>query len=312
MLKLLKSLHQQGVLGINRRNLDYIFEYNRRDHYPIVDNKLLTKKLAEQHGIAVPTLYAVIHNEGENKRLPQQLSAWSDFVIKPAHGSGGNGIVVITETIKNHYRKSSGALITGTDLSFHISNILSGVYSLGGHPDVALIEYRVQSDPVFEKITYQGVPDVRVIVYRGYPAMAMIRLPTRASDGKANLHQGAIGVGINMVTGITLGGVSQNHLADTHPDTLELIADQAIPHWDTILQLAACSYDLTQLGYLGVDIVLDRERGPLILELNARPGLNIQIANRSGLIKRYEKIDQYCDQTHNVDQRIQAIKTWFS
>ena len=41
--------------------------------------------------------------------------------------------------------------------------------------------------------------------------------------------------------------------------------------------------DLAPLGYLGVDIVLDRELGPMMLELNARPGLAIQIANNQGL-----------------------------
>ncbi len=48
---------------------------------------------------------------------------------------------------------------------------------------------------------------------------------------------------------------------------------------------------MTGLGYQGIDIVLDREQGPLILELNARPGLNIQIANRAGLHKRLTAIE---------------------
>ena len=40
-----------------------------------------------------------------------------------------------------------------------------------------------------------------------------------------------------------------------------------------------------QLGYVGVDIVLDANYGPMVLEANARPGLNIQIANNQGLLK---------------------------
>ena len=70
--------------------------------------------------------------------------------------------------------------------------------------DYAIIEKRVVVDPVFEEVSYEGIPDIRIISLLGYPAMAMVRLPTRLSGGKANLHQGAIGVGVNLATGKTL------------------------------------------------------------------------------------------------------------
>lgn len=53
-----------------------------------------------------------------------------------------------------------------------------------------------------------------------------------------------------------------------------------------MLLMAAEAIEMTGLGYLGADFVLDKERGPVLLELNARPGLAIQIANRSGLRRR--------------------------
>ena len=59
------------------------------------------------------------------------------------------------------------------------------------------------------------------------------------------------------------------------------------------MNLAARSYELTGLGYQGVDLVLDKDKGPLILELNARPGLNIQIANRAGLLTRLQLVEQH-------------------
>jgi hypothetical protein len=55
--------------------------------------------------------------------------------------------------------------------------------------------------------------------------------------------------------------------------------------------MAASAFDMTGLGYLGVDIVIDRDQGPLLLELNARPGLGIQIANMAGLRSRLERIE---------------------
>ncbi|MDX1411413.1 MAG: alpha-L-glutamate ligase-like protein, partial [Nitrospirales bacterium] len=244
--------------------------------------------------------------------LPRILQPYQDFVIKPAQGSGGDGIVVITGRRKERYRKANGQLIAQEDLNHHVSNTLSGMYSLGGHPDKALIEYRVQFDPVFEAISYQGVPDIRIIVFLGVPVMAMVRLPTRMSDGKANLHQGAIGAGINITTGLTLSGVWKNEIVTEHPDTENPIVGVQVPSWDTLLHLAARCYELTGLGYQGVDLVLDRTKGPLILELNARPGLNIQIANRAGLRPRLKLVEQATSKLKTLEDRLEFAKSQFS
>ncbi len=165
---------------------------------------------------------------------------------------------------------------------------------------------------MFAAVSYQGVPDIRVIVYRGYPTMAMVRLPTRASDGKANLHQGAVGAGINMSSGVTMNGVLNDEVVDEHPDTGALVAGLEIPHWDFILESSAKAYEVTGLGYLGVDMVIDADRGPLILEMNARPGLNIQIANGTGLRKRISRIEAIHDSTATAAERAALAKKEFA
>lgn len=286
-----RGLRQLGVLGINQRNADYILPFNRRRHYPLVDDKRLTKQLALAAGIAVPELYGIVEIIRQIKALDKLLAPYEDFVIKPAHGSGGKGILVITGRYQECYRKATGMALTEEEVGHHIANILSGMYSLGGLPDTALIEYRVKFDPLFEPISYLGVPDIRTLVFRGVPVLAMIRLPTRLSDGKANLHQGAIGVGIDLVTGRTGAGVWQEQVIERHPDTGGEVGGLEIPHWDNILELTARCFDLVGLGYIGVDIVLDRDLGPLVLELNARPGLSIQLANRAGLLSRLQRIE---------------------
>ena len=215
--------------------------------------------------------------------------------MKPAHGSGGDGILVITGRKGERYRRSSGNLMPRGEFEHHLSNGLSGLFSLGGQPDHLLVEYRVQFDPVFEQVSYKGVPDIRIIVFLGVPVMAMIRLPTRQSDGKANLHQGAIGVGIDLPTGVTRRGVFGTEVVREHPDTEHPLVGLAIPHWDDLLEMSARCCDLSGLGYIGVDFVLDRERGPLILELNARPGLAIQIANGNGLLHRLRRVEALRD-----------------
>ena len=290
-----KKLRAEGVLGLNERNADYIMRLNPRRFYPRVDDKALTKELATAAGMAVPELYGMITNQGEVRNFTDIVGERGSFVVKPAQGSGGDGILVVTgrsSRKRDSFRLASGVLISTAEISHHISNIVSGQYSLSGNPDKALIEYCVSFDPIFAEVSYQGVPDIRVIVYRGYPAMAMVRLPTRASDGKANLHQGALGVGIDMSTGETVAGVLQNDIVEEHPDTGALVAGLSIPHWDFILESAARCYEVTELGYLGVDMVIDRSLGALILEMNARPGLNIQIANCTGLATRIARIDE--------------------
>ena len=312
MLGRIRRLREAGVLGINRRNADYTLRYNPRHLYPLVDDKLQTKRLALEAGIAVPELYGVIAHEYEIKGLADMLRPHDSFVIKPAHGSGGNGIVVITGRMRRMYRKAGGLLIGPDELAYHVSNTLSGLYSLGGYPDQAIIEYRVQFDPVFEAISYQGVPDIRIIVFLGVPVLAMVRLPTRASEGKANLHQGAIGVGVDIATGRTLSAVWGNETVDEHPDTGNPVNDVEVPGWDNLLRLASRCCELTGLGYQGVDIVLDRSLGPLILEINARPGLNIQIANGTGLVHRLRAVEHRHRELDSVQARVAFARAHFA
>ncbi len=306
-LTVLKSLKAKGILGMNQRNAEFIQLYNPRKNFPLVDNKILTKALAQKVGIGVPELYCVVEIEHQIAQIHEVLKQHTSFVVKPAHGSGGTGILVIVGRRGSNYLKSDGTILTPDDLSFHISNTLSGLYSLGGAPDAAMIEYRVEFDPLFQEVSYQGVPDIRVIVFQGYPVMAMVRLPTRQSSGKANLHQGAIGVGVDLQTGFTRMGVQHNQLATLHPDTGSPVEGITIPHWENLLLFCSRCYELTGLGYIGVDIVLDKNKGPMMLEINARPGLAIQIANQKGLLPRLSCIKQEAGIKRTPEERVGLV-----
>ena len=299
-------------MGINRRNLDCLFEHNPRGRFPLVDDKLRTKELASGAGIAVPPLYGVVEIQRQVTRLAETLSPYNSFVIKPARGSGGNGILVISGQLHGVYRRAHGGMLTEHDLQHYVSRILSGMYSLGGQPDRAMIEYRVRFDPIFESISYLGVPDIRVIVFLGVPAMSMVRLPTRMSDGKANLHQGAIGAGVDIASGKTLTAVWCNSIVSEHPDTGNTVNGVQIPAWETLLKIASRCHEITGLGYIGVDLVLDKDKGPLILEMNARPGLSIQIANRSGLLPRLKLIEQQHRDLVEIEDRVAFARENFS
>lgn len=298
-----RQLREAGILGMNRRNHSFILKHNPRKYYPNVDNKLETKRLAEKHGVSTAALIGVIEYQHAAAELPDLVRGHDDFVIKPAHGSGGRGIIVIDAHADGLYRKSGGATLTFRHIYHHISNILSGLYSLGGQPDAVMIERRIRFTDAFDGFSFEGVPDVRQIVFKGYPVMAMIRLSTHASDGKANLHQGAVGVGLSLRDGSALFAVQHGRLVDRHPDTGRELRHLKVPLWNEHLQLAAACHAMCGLGYFGADIALDRDLGPLLLELNARPGLAIQVANQTGLAARLDAIDRLPSDAHPTIQK---------
>lgn len=284
------KLRERGVLGINGRNADFVLHENPRAHYPRVDDKLLTKRICEARGIPVPETYLVIERNGDIARFGELVERRPEFVIKPGEGSEGRGIIVVAGRDGSEFVTSSGQRLALSEVCYHLSTILSGLYSLGGQPDRAIVEQRIQRHPAFEAVAVGGTPDVRVVLYRCVPVMAMVRLPTRASRGRANLHQGAVAAGVDLRTGKTSGGVCKNRAVAVHPDTGDPIAGLQIPSWDVLLDAAVQLAEALELGYVGVDFVIDATLGPVVLEANARPGLAIQLANRRGLTPRLELV----------------------
>lgn len=286
----------QKILGMNARNLSYIKPYNYRKWVKLVDNKIKFKKILQQNNIPTPKLIASVRsyeklNNFDYNKLPKS------FVLKPTSGFGGEGIVVIfgehkkrTADRERQWVKTKGVKLSETMIHNHISNILDGTYSRTNSPDVAFFEERIKLNKSFKHLAYKGIPDIRIIVFNRIPVMAMIRIPTKESDGKANLHQGGIGVGIDMATGVTTNAIMQEKFIDTIPDTRINLAGIRIPYWNTILEIAIRTADVTNLGFTGVDIAIDRDAGPVVLEANARPGLAIQIANLAPLKERLEKV----------------------
>ena len=306
------ELRRRGILGMNRRNCAYISRYNPRSKFPLVDDKVKTKVVADKMGLTAPKLLHVIRTQHAVEAIESLLAPLSQFVVKPAQGSGGKGILVIVDRGENGFIKASGDTITLAEIKRHVTNIISGLHSLGGRPDEVIIETLIEVSPIFENFSFEGVPDIRLIVFKGFPVMGMLRLATHASDGKANLHQGAVGVGLDIGSGRAISAVQSDRLVTTHPDTGASLADVQVPNWRQLLVLAASCYEATGLGYLGCDIVIDKEHGPMLLELNARPGLSIQIANTEGLLPRLRRIEALDSPYMAVEDRVEYSIKWFS
>lgn len=308
-----KRLRTHGMLGMNCRNVEFINRYNKRSLYPLVDNKLKTKLLAQEYDVPTPDLQFVVREQHQVSHIERRLVDRDSFVLKPAKGSGGKGILVVTGRKGEHFIKSSGAVISISDIRRHMTNTLAGLYSLGGSRDMVIIEDLIAFDDCFVGYSHEGVPDIRIIVFRGYPVMAMLRLATHASDGKANLHQGAVGVGLALESGRCLNAVQFSRAIKLHPDTGQPLSDIHIEGWRNILLLAAQCHDMTGLGYLGIDVVLDKHLGPQLLELNARPGLSIQIANGHGLLPRLRHVQSLpSNRRVSTEQRVDYAMQHFS
>ncbi len=306
------------LLGLNARTQTYSYPYNKSYGRKVATSKLLTKLRLKKGGVPIPKIYAKFATP--KKVTNFNWEALPDaFALKPSKGLGGQGIIVVKKRAKSPVgakEKAKDAWITTQrkrvtidDLKLHAFDILEGAYSLGNVPDKAFIEEYVGRHKTLRKFAYRGTPDIRVIVFNKVPIMAMLRLPTRESGGRANLHQGAIAVGVDLATGITMRAWHNGGYIKYKPDTKRKLHGVRIPMWTKILETAVIAGEAAGLGYYGADVVLHPEKGPMILELNYQPGLSIQLANGAGLKKRLERVEEL--QVKDPDHGVHIAQTIF-
>lgn len=291
-----------NILGLNARTQLFAYEYNTKRGKNVADSKLQTAKVLKKAGVAHPKIYKKFKSPEDAynfdwRKLPDR------FALKPSRGLGGQGIIVVKKKlVGGGFLTTNKEKLTVDDLKLHTLDILEGAFSLGNIPDVAFIQEYVGRAKVFRKWAYRGTPDIRIIVFNKVPVMAMLRLPTKESGGRANLHQGAIGVGIDIATGITTKAIWHGEQIVFKPETTRKLRGIKIPGWTGILETAVEAQMASGLGYLGVDIVIHPEKGPMVLELNAQPGLQIQLANMIPIRRRLDRVEdlEVSDANHGV------------
>ena len=299
------------VMSMNRRN-QLIKEYNPSHLYPELDKASMKRSF---HGTGVPTpeTYALVDSPSELETAASIFDSRDEFVVKPDSGYGGEGIIVVTGRTEDGSFETSKGVRTPDQLLAHVRSITEGQYDPMGLEGVAVIEGLIHPDDHLLSIAGQGVPDIRVIVFKGFPIMAMTRLPTEASDGAANLHMGAVGVGLDVANGQALGGYqSTNKWFDEHPDTGVDLESFSIPNWGEVLATAVKAAEVSRLGYTGADVVVDEEEGPMVLEINARPGLGIQNSTFDGLLERTAFIEALPDsfELKSPEEKIELARQW--
>lgn len=279
------------ILGMNARNQLYTSQNSTRAK-KYGTSKYATKVLLENKGIPTAKVYGILGTKEDVNDFPWRTME-KDFVIKPSNGNAGKGILIFRrqEPDLEHWIDTIGRKVSIDDIILHCSDILEGQYSTYGETPHVIVEERIKIHSKLLKYTFKGTPDIRVIVFNHVPVMAMLRLPTSTSEGKANLHQGAIAVGIDMFSGVTTYGITgSGDPISVIPDNKKKVNGIKIPNWSQVLKMAVSAADAAELVFCGVDLFIQEENGPLVVELNANPGLSIQIANRAGLRRRLDRV----------------------
>jgi len=274
---------ESRVLSINGRNRGLIYEHNTQALLRLAMDKIATKKCLRKAKVPCPLTLASCHSFTELGEFMRFVSTQSNFVIKPNRGARGQGIVLFTEKNKGCFVSASGESWPMSLVQQHVEEIMSGAFSQNGDEDDAFIEPMIRQHAVFKTIAPIGLCDIRLILCNGRLISAMLRVPTLKSNGKANIHQGAIGVSIDLDSGLTGRCLLDGKVIHVHPDSGESLEGEGMPYWDEIKDIAIQCYVSIPLGYMGVDICLDEQSGPLVLEINGRPGLEIQNVNETGL-----------------------------
>lgn len=314
-----------NILGLNARTQLFSYRFNTRKGKKVADSKIQTWRVLKKAGVPTPAILKRFKNPSDVFQF-DWTTLPDAFALKPSRGLGGEGIIVVKKRALRKFKKPNGKVVevkekavwittqrervTFSDLQLHVLDILEGAYSMGSTPDVAFIQEYVGRHKIFRKLVYRGTPDIRIIVFRKVPIMAMLRLPTKQSRGRANLHQGAVGVGVDIATGITTRAIWHQDYIDSKPGSSKKLHGVKIPHWNTVLVTAVNAQIASDLNYIGADVVLHPEKGPMIIEINAQPGLQIQLANKAGLRRRLDKIEDL--QVLNAEHGVKISRALFS
>ncbi len=271
------------VLSINERNRNLVYARNDYRNLKLAADKLASKEKLKEVSVPIPETLLAINSLSELNKLEDFLPTQKSFALKPNQGSQGNGIIIIIDRQDDHFISAGGARFSFKDIRKHCIEIISGTFSQSGDDDAAYFEPLLIQHESLQKLAPYGLSDIRLIVSQGKAVSAMLRMPTKASNGKANLHQGAVGVAIDVKTGITTNAKLKQKTVSEHPDNKASLIGQKIPFWDSIVTMALKCQEAIKLGYMGVDICIDEEVGPLVLEVNGRPGIEIQNVQNRGL-----------------------------
>lgn len=269
-----------------------IDRYNPKELMETLD-KVEEKIRLREAGVPIPETFMVLENEEDLDSFSRWMKG-SDgrFVVKPAKGHGGSGVLVVHGRAAQRYILTSGQGVDGGYILRHAKRVLDGEYTRN-EPDRALVEERLVISRKLRELHTPGLLDIRIVAFKGFPIMAMTRLPTKVSGGRANIHQGAIGAGISISDGRIISATFLRRNIKRHPMSGKTLVGFRFNMWEEILEKASEAASCMGMGFVGVDLTLAEGRGVVVLEVNKRPGLEIQNANGAGMKRRIRWVERY-------------------
>lgn len=184
---------------------------------------------------------------------------------------------------------------------------LDGKNSTGIIKDKIMIEEKLLPSQQFKTFCEWGLADIRIIVFNLVPVAAMIRIPTKKSEGKANLAKGGIALKIDIGTGRV--SYERKSIKKHFPETYENFKKINLEYREEILNLSSKIQYFVNLWYLALDWVIT-ESWPKLLEINARAGLDIQKITKVKLEEALKKISGLKIKT--PEKWIEVAKALFS
>lgn len=331
------------ILWNNARNLLYIKKFNDKKAIRLANNKLETKIFLWERWIPFAKTYWIISNRNELYEFDFSYLPKKTFIIKPNQWSKGNWILIVKNISKeenlkpkeknnflNFIIKKREKIVpyktipthkkelyhiwekTINDPTFrrYLLDIIDGKFSMNMGWDKVIIEEKLTPGELFKDFCEYGLADIRIIVFNLVPIATMIRVPTKYSNGKANLAQWWLGLGIEICTGKITSMLRKNKVY-THkfPKEFAHFFGKQIPYRKDILFLSSKAQYYVNLGYLALDRVITNE-GPKLLEINARAWLEVQKVTNTPLEKILEKIEDLNIQ--DPEKWVEIAKTLFS
>jgi alpha-L-glutamate ligase-like protein len=270
---------------MNSRN--YIIRaLNSPESLRLAKDKVRFKQVLKANGIPTPQTYDVIHDFTDMKLVSAMPD---DFVVKPSHSFGGKGVVLLKREGR-FFVNPSGDRYSDREVKLHIRKILDGDFSGFREQDVALVEQRIYPSSSLNFKDVFGLPDIRIVCANFEPVMAMLRYPTFKSKGRSNLSTGGIGMALSLTTGKVMHIYSKKEGMEYKPEEVGLPATFVMPKWEEMKAIAKKCSQLSGLKLSGVDIILSSSDEVMVLEINGRPGLEIQNINESSLLKAMREV----------------------
>ena len=270
------------VIGMNARNIHLVNPNNPRKYFQLANNKFLTKNWLQVNGFPCAKTIATIQSKFQISECFEKIKNIQSMVIKPSQSFGGKGILLLQEkTPEGNWLTPSKKIIKEENFKSHCTDILSGIFSNEGREETVLIEEKLMPNDEFMP-ELKCLSDLRVICLKDKIVLAMVRIPTQKSGGKANLHAGGIGLGVDLKTGKITQAIQSGQKITHHPDNQFPLIGHQIPSWSQIVEKSNRLVQKFPLKYIGIDWALATPF-PQILEINSRPGLEIQNANGIGL-----------------------------